>query len=106
VKHSCYSKKTEQLSIQFLDGLMSKIKIPQSLIEEIKRKNCVLFVGAGLARGAGLPDWESLLLKLIELGEEDYGIAFSNRPALIDLIKGKDKKYLTAADSIVDSLSP
>jgi HEAT repeat protein len=99
-------KKTEQLSIQFLGGLMSTIKIPQSLIEEIKRKNCVLFVGAGLARGAGLPDWESLLLKLIELGEEDHAIIFSNKPALIDLIKGKDKKYLTAADSIVDNLSP
>ena len=80
------------------------MKIPQSLIVQIKRKNCVLFVGAGLSRGAGLPDWESLLLNLIELGEEEYGVDFSNKSALIDLIKGKDKKYLTAADSIEENL--
>ena len=79
------------------------MKIPQSLIEKIKRKNCVLFVGVGLAHSAGLPDWESLLLKLIELGGEEYGVVFSNKPALIDLIK-KDKKYLTAADSIEENL--
>lgn len=81
-------------------------KIPQDLIEEIQRKNCVLFVGAGLSRGAGLPDWETLLLDLIELGDVEYGITFADKPALVDLITGKDKKYLTAADAIENKLSP
>ena len=80
-----------------------EILIP--LITEIKRKNCVLFVGAGLARGAGLPDWEGLLLKLIELGK-GFGVVFSDEAALIDLIKGANKNYLTAADAIEKTLNP
>jgi hypothetical protein len=39
------------------------------LLDSIRGRRCVLFVGAGLSRGAGLPDWGGLLRELAaELG--------------------------------------
>jgi NAD-dependent SIR2 family protein deacetylase len=41
---------------------MSKdFKIPEDLIESIQQGNCVVFVGAGLGKQAGLPLWDELL---------------------------------------------
>ncbi len=48
---------------------MSLPKIPPELITAIARGNAVLFVGAGLSKGAGLPDWNDLITLLAnELG--------------------------------------
>src|SRR5262249_57390072 len=42
------------------------------LLDSIRDRRCVLFVGAGLSRGAGLPDWDGLLRGLAaDLGLED-----------------------------------
>ncbi len=35
--------------------------IPEGLIDQITEGNCVVFVGAGLSQGAGLPGWPDLL---------------------------------------------
>lgn len=35
-----------------------------------KSRKCVLFVGAGLSKSAGLPDWEQLLRDMIQWGED------------------------------------
>ncbi len=35
-----------------------KIDAPKDLVEQIKDGNCVVFVGAGLSQGAGLPNWD------------------------------------------------
>jgi hypothetical protein len=41
-------------------------KLPGLLVRYIQQKRCVVFVGAGLSAGAGLPTWKALLLKGIE----------------------------------------
>ncbi len=38
--------------------------IPQELVKQIAKGNSVLFVGAGLSKGAGLPGWNDLLAPL------------------------------------------
>lgn len=40
--------------------------IPSELVEAIKRGNAVLFVGAGLSIGAGLPSWKALIEPLAD----------------------------------------
>jgi hypothetical protein len=40
--------------------------IPGELINQIKAGNCVLFVGAGVSIGAGLPAWEVLLDQMLD----------------------------------------
>lgn len=40
--------------------------IPGELVEAIKRGNVVLFVGAGLSMGAGLPGWKALIEPLAD----------------------------------------
>jgi SIR2-like domain len=41
-------------------------KLPGMLVRYIQQKRCVVFAGAGLSAGAGLPTWKGLLLKGIE----------------------------------------
>ncbi|HYH95957.1 SIR2 family protein [Hyalangium sp.] len=41
-------------------------KRPGLLVRYIQQKRCVVFVGAGLSAGAGLPTWNKLLLKGIQ----------------------------------------
>jgi hypothetical protein len=41
-------------------------KLPGLLVRYIQQKRCVVFVGAGLSAGAGLPTWKGLLIKGIE----------------------------------------
>ncbi|MBN1349939.1 SIR2 family protein [candidate division KSB1 bacterium] len=38
----------------------------KELIEKIKQKKCVLFLGSGLSVAAGYPDWHGLMEKMIE----------------------------------------
>jgi WD40 repeat protein len=40
--------------------------IPRELVEQLARGNGVVFVGAGLSQGAGLPNWSVLLSSLAE----------------------------------------
>ncbi|MFE9928906.1 SIR2 family protein [Streptomyces sp. NPDC005533] len=40
---------------------MSAFEVPLELAEQFGRGNGVLFVGAGLSKGAGLPDWQGLV---------------------------------------------
>jgi hypothetical protein len=40
------------------------MNIPPELIEEIKKGNCAIFIGAGLSMYAGLPSWQQLVDKL------------------------------------------
>ena len=42
------------------------VDIPRELVEQFARGNGVIFVGAGLSMGAGLPGWSSLLTPLAD----------------------------------------
>jgi len=46
--------------------VISSIAIPQELSQEMGKGNVVLFVGAGLSIGAGLPNWGALIRPLAE----------------------------------------
>jgi hypothetical protein len=46
-------------------------KIPQHLINEIRRGACVAFVGAGFTAAAGMPRWAQLLERIINAGVRD-----------------------------------
>ena len=47
------------------------VDLPQSLIESVKRKNCIAFIGSGLSVPAGLPSWRQLLEAMIKEGENE-----------------------------------
>jgi len=41
-------------------------RIPGELLDAVRNGECVVFVGAGLSAGAGLPDWKRLLTQMTE----------------------------------------
>jgi hypothetical protein len=41
-------------------------RIPSELLSAFETRKCGLFVGAGVSRAAGLPDWKGLLTELVE----------------------------------------
>jgi O-acetyl-ADP-ribose deacetylase (regulator of RNase III) len=53
----------------------------QALEEALRAGECVLFIGAGLSRGAGLPDWSELVARLAK----DLGIEPHRRLDYLDL---------------------
>jgi hypothetical protein len=70
-------------------------KPPRSLIDNLKNKRCVLFVGAGLSKWANLPTWKELLNFLIDkMIEEEPN--FLGRNELDNLLQSG--KLLEVAD--------
>jgi hypothetical protein len=69
---------------------------PDDLIAQIARQNCVVFVGAGLSEGAGLPGWSKLLHQMISWCES-HNIDLSNKADIENLLDEK-KDMLAAAD--------
>jgi NAD-dependent SIR2 family protein deacetylase len=56
---------------------------PPSLVKEIWKRRCVLFVGAGLSAAAKLPDWKSLLRAMVtRLEDEDLARESRRTPPL------------------------
>ncbi|MBY0528105.1 MAG: SIR2 family protein [Gemmataceae bacterium] len=51
---------------QVLGPLPAEGAPPAALVEALLAQECVLFVGAGLSCGAGLPDWSELIRRLAE----------------------------------------
>jgi hypothetical protein len=45
---------------------MPTTHLPKPLIESLKKKRCVLFVGSGLSTFAGFPSWQELIDRLVE----------------------------------------
>jgi formylglycine-generating enzyme required for sulfatase activity len=73
-------------------------KIPQDLVKDIAGGKCVLFVGAGLSRGAGLPDWPGLMQRMMDwAGDHGVDLAGVKRE-----LKGfiKDGEYLLVAEEL------
>ncbi len=74
---------------QVMPGTEVAPPIPPKLEQALVDGECVLFVGAGLSRGAGLPDWDGLLeLMATELGlqqEAVEGAATPPKPDPLDL---------------------
>jgi hypothetical protein len=82
---------------------MSLPRIPSTLVDAVRRNDCVLFVGAGLSQGAGLPGWASLLSRILSWYEEN-SVRLADLADIQKLIEEKD--LLPAAEAIKDGVNP
>lgn len=82
---------------------MTAITIPPALREAYKRRSFGVFVGAGLSRASGLPNWETLLRELIELGVNSNVISHEKKSELEKLVQDPSK-YLTVAEELREML--
>jgi hypothetical protein len=76
-------------------------QIPPMLIDAVRRRECVLFVGAGLSQAAGLPGWKGLFSHIFKWCDRN-GITIADREALEELIR--QGNLLLAAGIIKDDL--
>jgi hypothetical protein len=77
-------------------------KVPGLLARYIQQKRCVVFVGAGLSAGAGLPTWSKLLLNGIEQLVADLPEGDSHQKELQGLVERG--KLLEVADFCKEKL--
>lgn len=77
--------------------------IPTELIENYLGKKCGIFVGAGLSRAAGYPDWKGLLLGLINKAESDHSLS-ADRADECRMLADDPSKYLMLAEEMKDIL--
>lgn len=77
--------------------------IPSALVESYLEGKCGFFVGAGVSRGAGLPDWKGLLLKMID---HAVGARLGDKAKLAECRKLADdpNKYLMLAEEMKEVL--
>lgn len=78
--------------------------IPPKLIETYKRGAFGLYIGAGLSYASGLPNWEKLLLELIQLANTSTGLSDDKMKDLQALAK-QPSKYLMVAEELKDILN-
>jgi hypothetical protein len=76
--------------------------IPRDLIEKIVSGNCIAYVGAGLSRAAGLPDWKTLLKDLL-LRCEELGLLTGPDKAEVEQLIDKEK-FLDAASDLTERM--
>lgn len=55
---------------------MNYFNIPTELIEMIKSRKVIPFIGAGFSSPLNLPEWEDLLREIARDVEEDYKITY------------------------------
>jgi hypothetical protein len=65
------------------------MNVPKELVDQIARCQCVVFVGAGLSQGAGLPGWPELLQQMLDWSEK-RGVDMADRTELESYIEDGD----------------
>lgn len=78
-------------------------KVPTDLVKAFKEKRGGLFVGAGLSKGVGLPDWYQLLEELIERVKVQIPKSDDYAAQCKDLLKSP-ANYLTLAQELREKL--
>lgn len=78
-------------------------QIPTELIEKYLDKKCGFFVGAGLSRGLGFPDWRGLLQGLIAKAEADHSLSKDQADDCRRLAEDSSK-FLMLAEEMKDVL--
>lgn len=79
------------------------MNIPPKLIESYKNGSFGVYVGAGLSRPSGLPDWGTLLNNLIDHAKDNGNINDEKRDELKKL--NEPSNYLLLAEELKDILS-
>lgn len=75
--------------------------IPSELLQKIASGDCVVYVGAGLSRGAELPDWPQLLKQMISWSEAN-GVSLPHKVDIENAIS--ERKFLLAAEEITEKM--
>lgn len=78
--------------------------IPPKLIEAYNKGSFGVYVGAGLSRASGLPNWEFLLIELIDVALGNNFINIDKADELKTLAKDSNN-YLLVAEELKDILS-
>lgn len=86
--------------------------IKPQILKAIKNNNLVLFIGSGLSRSLGFPDWKGLVEEILrELAKEDpkyndmieiLNNNFFNEIEILEKIKGKKSEIYGVLDRIFD----
>lgn len=77
--------------------------IPTELLEKYLDRKCGFFVGAGLSRSAGYPDWCGLLLGMIAKAEADHSLT-PEKAADCRRLAADPSKFLLLAEEMKDVL--
>ena len=77
--------------------------LPTELIDSYNEKKCGFFVGAGLSRAAGYPQWKDLLLGLIDKAVKDHSLS-AERAVEYRQLADDPNKYLMLAEEMKDVL--
>jgi hypothetical protein len=80
------------------------IKIPPKLIESYKKNSFGIYIGAGMSRASGLPDWETFINDLIDFAKANNCINDGKRDELKSLNKNP-ANYLLLAEELKDILA-
>lgn len=78
--------------------------IPTELINNYIERKCGFFVGAGLSRAAGYPDWKGLLEGLITRAETDHSLT-ADQAADCRKLAEDPSKFLMLAEEMKDILN-
>ncbi len=80
------------------------MKIPPKLIESYKNKSFGIYVGAGMSRASGLPDWQTFLNNLIDYARDNGSINDAKRDEL-KALSNNPGNYLLLAEELKDILA-
>lgn len=80
------------------------ITIPTQLIESYKNKSFGIYIGSGMSRASGLPDWETFIINLIDLAKSNNFIDDVKSDELKKLSK-IPSNYLLLAEELKDILA-
>lgn len=78
--------------------------VPEALIQAVKNRQCILFVGAGASRDAKLPDWREMIDELLEQAKKAGAVTEADDAEARQLAGGGH--YLVVADFLRDRLGP
>jgi len=79
--------------------------VPPDLIKDYMEGKCGFFVGAGLSKGAGLPDWRGLLEKLV-VKAEHAKLIDADKANDCRKLTGETSKFLMLAEEMKEILGP
>ena len=82
---------------------LTEAVIPKDLIKKYLDRTCGFFVGAGLSRGAGYPDWHGLLQGMIDRAVNEHNLPTDQADDCSGLLE-EPGKFLMLAEEMKEVL--